>query len=353
MQLKLENPKKEGAIMQNKLLGIINEFGKQLTTSEYNQYVTKLRDYLIPYIIQEKGKDFDVDRIFKDEFTRSDIVNATIYYVIKNQNVESISAVDDYLIALNRLFDQLLFEKYPNPTLMKFKPFSSLSNEIQNKLAEKGISLRTKEVNPSIDGDQFDFIIQYLKDYKKTRAKSHQLNIIIKLLLLYGFSHEKIAEFKIDDYNSNQKTLKVEYERVVKRSIFLELPYSLAIEINEYLDIRNKMKKLNTNFLFTTERNTKITHAFLTDILDSIKKEYFKARGKKLEKNQFTPTGIQKYAIIQMILCGMNQSVISDLTGQKEDIYNDCQNEVNRLKELNRNRYVNHMIRGIPTFDLI
>ena len=339
--------------MKSKLLSIINEFGEQLTTSEYNQYVTKLRDYLVPYILENKGAEFEVDRIFKDEFTRSDVVNATMYYVKQNQNVESISAIDDYLVAINRIFDELLFERYSNPTLMKFKPFTSLSSDVQEKLAKEGIILRDREVYPSIDDDQYAFIIQYLKDNKGASIKSHQVKIIIELSLLYGFSHDKMAEFKIDDYNSNQKTLKVDYKRVMTRSIFLELPYSLAIEIDEYLNLRNGIEKLDSILLFTTLRNNKIDNGFITDILNSMKEDYVRISGVGLKKNQFTPTGLQKYAIVQMILSGMNQSVIIDLTDQKEDIYNDCQNEVNRMKELNRNRYVNHMIRGISTFDSI
>lgn len=35
------------------------------------------------------------------------------------------------------------------------------------------------------------------------------------------------------------------------------------------------------------------------------------------------------------------------------DIYKDCQNEVNRTEDLDRNRYINHVIRGISTYDEI
>lgn len=47
----------------------------------------------------------------------------------------------------------------------------------------------------------------------------------------------------------------------------------------------------------------------------------------------------------------MNQSVILDFTGQKENIFNDCQNIIDERKKLNRNRYINHMIRGISVYD--
>lgn len=340
--------------MRGKLLDIINEFGGLLTTYEYNQYVPKLRDYLIPYIIENKGEALGIDRIFKDEFTRNDVIKATIFYVTRNENVVSVSAIDDYLIAINRLFDELLFSKYPNPTLMKYKPFSSLSDEIRELLIREGVDeLKEREVFPSINFEQFNFIIEYLKNNKNSGIKTSQVNIIIKLFLLYGFSHDKVAMLKIDDYNFNQKTLRVEYKRVMKRSIFLELPYSLSQEINEYLVLRNKNINLNSNLLFITEKNNNIKNSYLTDTLNSIKNKYIEINGVNSDKNQFTPTGLQKYAVIQMILNGMNQSVIMDFSGQQLGIYNDCQDEVNGIKELDRNRYINHMIRGISTYDEI
>lgn len=339
--------------MKEKLISIINEFGSLLTKEENNQYIPKLRDYLIPYILENKGDNVDIDIIFKDEFTRSDIIKATIYYITVNENVESLSAIDDYLIALNRLFDELLFNKYPNPTLMKYKPFTTLSSEIQDNLKKLGVELKDRETYPTIDKEQFELIIEYLKNNKKSSVKFNQASIIIKLFLLYGFSHDKISKLKLEDYNADQKTLKIQYKRIMNRNIFIELPYSLAQEINEYLKIRNENEKLKSNLLFVSRKNNKVSNGFITDVLDEIRKKYIEINGTSSNKNQFTPTGIQKYAIIQMILNGMNQSVIMDFTGQQLDIYNDCQNEVNRIKELDRNRYINHMIRGINTYDEI
>ncbi len=339
--------------MKNKLYSLINEFGSHLTKDEFNMYIPKLRDYLIPYIMENKSTDNNVDRLFKDEFTRSDIIKATMYYVMNNENVESISAIDDYLISLNRLFDELLFESFPNPTLMKFKPFTVLSNDVQEKLTNDGVELREREVNPSIDKEQFDFIINYLKTSNSKKIKPLQVKIIIKLFILYGFSHDTISQLLISDYNDKQKTLKIEYKRVVKRSVYLELPYTLSEDIDTYIALRKSKRDLDSKLLFVTGNNTQIKHAYITYKLAEIKKKYIASSSNYLEKNQFTPTGIQKYAIIQMILNGMNQSIVMDFTGQQEDIYNDCQAEVNTTKELDRNRYINHMIRGISTYDKI
>lgn len=336
--------------MKNDLLRIIDEFGGMLTREQYNQYIPKLRDYLIPYIIKSKAENLSADRIFKDEFTRNDIINATIFYVENNENVYSLSAIDDYLIAINRLFDKYLFEKYQNTNLMKYRPFTSFSDEIEKALINKKIELKSREVYPSINEDEYKFILEYLSRYKKKSIKSKQVSIIIKLYLLYGFSHDKIASLKRADYCSKRRNLRINYRGIMTRNIYLELPYKLSNEINEYLAFRDRTTNLNSDLLFVNENNRKISNDYSFYVLSDIKKRYIKDEISS-EKNQFTPTGLQKYGIIQMILNGMNQSVIMDFSGQKIDIYADCQNEVNRIKRLDRNRYINHIIRGISIYD--
>lgn len=41
--------------LKKELMQLINEFGSKLTEAQYNQYVPKLRDYLVPYIIESKN----------------------------------------------------------------------------------------------------------------------------------------------------------------------------------------------------------------------------------------------------------------------------------------------------------
>jgi hypothetical protein len=60
-----------------------------------------------------------------------------------------------------------------------------------------------------------------------------------------------------------------------------------------------------------------------------------------------------KYGIIQMIKRGINQSVIIEFTGNQDDIYRDCQNEVNEEKFEARNRYLDSKLRGIDSFDIL
>lgn len=117
---------------------------------------------------------------------------------------------------------------------------------------------------------------------------------------------------------------------------------------SKFLDDQNSTNKS----LFVNTKVKTIKHDFATSYLNVIKKKHFLSNSyESLDKNPFTPTGLAKFAIIRMILNNANHSVISDLTGYMTDVLSDCQNKVNELKELKRNRYINHMIRDIQTFD--
>lgn len=196
----------------------MEEFARSLSPFEYKQYIFKIRDYLVPYLLDNK-QGIRVENVFKEEFTRMDIINSAIYYVKENPNVESLSAIDDFLIATNRFFEELLFDKYPNPTLMKCKPFTQLSVEIQKRLLNENIELKPREVNPAINSEQYDFILSYLKNPKLSNAKIKKFkvsSIIIKMMLLFGFGYDLIIGLKIENYCIEKRTLRIEYKKVPK-----------------------------------------------------------------------------------------------------------------------------------------
>lgn len=332
---------------------VINGYGENLTTYQYNQYLVKLRDYLVPYIIDNYA-DSNLDMIFKNEFTRSDILNSTIYYITKNQNVKSMSAIDDFLIALNSLFVNHLFDKYVNQNLMILVPFTGLRNDINQKLISMGINLLEKESNPNIEEDEYRFILDYLDSYSGTRLMSLQLPIIIRLFLLYGFSFDKLASLNIDDYDIERNTLRIENIRDKRNIINLELPFCMRTYFKKLFEFRSNKPELNLSLLFVTEKNNKIEHTAPFNILKKIKESYEENMGIFYDdnlKNPFTSTGLQKYAIINMLLCGMNETTISDLTDQQQDIISSCQLKVSENNKGDLNRYVNHKIRGIKTYD--
>ncbi|OMD49474.1 hypothetical protein BSK56_08970 [Paenibacillus borealis] len=216
-----------------------------------------------------------------------------------------------------------------------------------------GVVLEERQSNPEINEDQSDFILQYMRADKDKSFITIQVQIMIKLFLLYGFSYDRLRDLQIGNYLIDERKLEINYQENRRSSLFLEVPFNLHKEIEIYLKIRS-LKHFDNKSFFVNSKGNSITHSFPAYYLNLIKDEYFFLNeGEHEIRNPFTPTGISKYAVINMILKGVNQSVIIDLTGFKMETYMYCQQKVDELKELNRNRYINHMIRGIATFELI
>ena len=333
---------------------IVIDFGKGLTRYEYNQYVIKLRNYFVDYLSETKYTCNTVEELFKYEFTRKDIIDSTLYYIINNPKVSSKSAIDDFLIALNRLFDETINKKYFNQNIANIRPFTNMSKDVENILESNGNKkLKDRVVNPTITKVEYDFIIEYLRTYNPRKLIHYEYKIIVSLFLLYGFSLDKIIELDVNDYSTENGVLSIIYNKTEKEYIELELPYKLKNLFDSFIEIRKSQFKEVKN-MFVNSNGKKISSSFIYEFLEKIRESFYgndlnTYNGKFM--NKFTTTGLSKYGVIEMILEGMNQSIILDLTGQGPDIYSDCQDIVNEMKNLNRNRYINHMIRGIATYD--
>lgn len=330
-------------------------FGSNLTPHEKHQYLPKLRDYLLPYILTQKKHALNIEALFKHEFTRNDVIKSCEYYVLNNNNVRSKSAIDDFLIALNRLFEETLNEKYPNQNLKNIQPFSKLSHEIEKSLEIQGRFLQDRETNPPIEEDQFEHLCNILESTSEKNS-SLQPKLIIKLILLYGFKFNRVSQFLIDDFDIEKRILKVKRNNSTQGEIKLELPYSLFLDFKKYYNHRIKNVTKNRN-LFLTVNSTPVASSLITGLLDKARDSYYsKSQLEGLEgqsKNPFTATGLSKFAIINMILQGMSQAVILDVTGVNEVIYNSCQyNASNKLSE-DYNRHINYKLRAIKTFDRV
>ncbi len=331
--------------MQIKLNDLIDEYANKISDEQVKQYVPMLKNYFVPYIIKNYSCN-NLKSLFCEEITRNGIIQAGVYYVMHNENVSAKSRLLYFLNALDSFYSNLLFEVYPNPNIRGIHPFTNLQKEVVDILMENGIHLNDKKQYPPIDDEQYTFLMDLMKK-KSDSLISKQKNIIIKLYLLYGLSADKLSKLRVLDYSSERNVLKIPCSVRKDIIIYLELPYGLSKEICIYISERG----LDDNdFLFLTENGNVITSNYIDDYLKNIRKSYYEGV-RPMPENQFTPTGLQKYAIINMIEEGMNQSIIMDFTGQGSDIFNDCQNIVDENKHLNRNRYINHMIRGIVSYD--
>ncbi|PKM60397.1 MAG: hypothetical protein CVU99_08400 [Firmicutes bacterium HGW-Firmicutes-4] len=341
----------------NKILSTISEeldvYSKCLTKHQQNQYVSKLRNYFVPYLV-ENYDGIEIKELFESEFTKRDIIDSTIFYITENKNVKSISAIDDFLIALNSFFQRKILKDYDNQNISRLIPFNKLSNDINNCLINKGIVLRPKESDPSINFDEYNFIVDYLKRIHKKRLMSYQCPIILELFMLYGFSYDKLASLKRSSYDQERNSLKIQFDNDARNTVSLELPYKLKKQFYDLFAFRNSKSGINSEYLFVTESNKMITHHIAFQELSKIRKLYeneMEIDYGEFQNNPFTATGLQKFAITNMLLSGMNETIISSFTNQKEEILKACQMSVNEQFQIDINRYVNHMLRGIETYD--
>lgn len=332
-------------MLERNLHILLREFGERLTPSEYNQYMPKLRDYFVPYMMEEFDVNGDIDSIFSHLFTKKNVIQSSIFYVKENNNVKSATAVNDFLIALNRFFVELVFDKYSNPTLLSSTPFSSLKVDVNKSVKKIGIQLNEKSSEPAINDDHAKFIIKKIKELDIEDEKELQIKIMFKLFLLYGVRLSKVSKIKTEDFNDERRILKIKYSENSERNISIELPYNLYIDIRKLLD-----KRSIDGLLFLKNTGSKIDQSYFDNYFKQLKKDML---DESINCDKLNITGMIKYSIIQMILSDVNQDIIKDMTGVDIDIIDYCNEQVLINKGINRNNYVNSKIRGIPTYELM
>lgn len=348
------------------LKDVIDTFEQSLdTVHKRNQYVPKIRDYLIPYI--EQNISFNespegIEQLFQYDITRNHLIESTIHYV-KNPNVISETGINDYIIAFVQFFDFLRKEHIENSNITKLisidKP-TTIKKEIIEKIDKESIKKLNPPIkDPPINDDEFKFILSYCKEIDESNYKDFERAIIIKLLLFLGLKASKLYNLKHSDFDYDSGVLKIPSE-ANNKGYEIHLPYSLTISLRKLKEYQTKNFIETNGLLFLTDKEKKITHTWISELLSEIK-NYYNAQYEidsfifelESEKNHFTQTGLIKYSIIKMIEKGINPSVIQDFTGHGLNTYNDCQEIVNQTKLEEKNRYLDSKLRSIETYDLL
>lgn len=128
-------------------------------------------------------------------------------------------------------------------------------------------------------------------------------------------------------------------------SYIIHLPNKLSEQLDYYINIREKVqndKIKSTDTLFIGADGNILSSK--TALISSTLRE-FMGRGDL--------TGIIKFAVIQMISKGVNQSILQDFTKVGGNIYKYCQEKVNEDKSLSSSRYLDSKLRSLETFDML
>jgi hypothetical protein len=100
--------------LEKQLNILIDEFSNKISRAQYNQYASKLRRFLIPYILNNLNDINDVEEIFKHDFSKNHIIKSTVYYMEKCENVSSYESIRTYLTSLSCFFRVVILNKYPD-----------------------------------------------------------------------------------------------------------------------------------------------------------------------------------------------------------------------------------------------
>jgi len=177
-------------------------------------------------------------------------------------------------------------------------------------------------------------------DYNEYASKynDYMSSLIIKLILFTGIPYRVVRNIEYDNANKTHNCICI-------NEYFIHLPNKLSEQLAFYTDLRNEIKcslKTISDTLFINADGSKLKEQ--TNVVAGTLKEYM-GRGDL--------TGIIKFAIIEMINKGVNQSIIQDFTKVGDQIYKDCQKRVNESKNLDACRYLDSKLRALEIFDIL
>lgn len=352
-------------------------------------YIPKVDAFL--KILREFKPDIDnsdkMIHILETEITDDILKNVSINYLIKYEQPSEqllngfITAISEFFRKMNGLhivYNNYVLNILATNTSDKFS-VQELKKDIKKKLlTDKEIELLPKEKDPSIIKEEFEFIVDWcdnkisldISNSNKDGFKLLRDIVSIKLVLFTGMSFDKLVKLSVNCFDREYKLFSTEYisdesaEEEFKYCV--HLPRNLSKQLDSYIRLRNKASKEksidDSGYLFVKDTCERILNTEKSDIhklLKCIEKDYMSsiknlsqekdsAKGKR---SSFTPTGIAKYCIIEMIKKGINQSIIQDFTGYGDIVYNDCQQNVNATQKENKNRYIDSKLRSLEMFD--
>lgn len=342
-----------------------------MTTRSLPQYENKLRVFQA-YIFNKKRKEessislgvfkqIDIEELIKG--LKEEDVFASLDYYIDVRQIEFASTARHYISVVKKYIVYLGENKnIKNQELLILFGYgdSSAENSFDMKKEKKIKALvNQKKLNNSKDTeglnnneyrnliDKCDEIIDNIqvvkgelekfKVSKENKNKNYGEYLkahITKLLLITGIKFKILYDIKITDIDTNEGS-------IIINGFELKLPYKYYNQLLEYLDIRKEFNKENKDELFLDINGNKIDD---NNFINSFIKKYILRTSSTI--------AISKFIIINMILKGINQSIIQDFTGYGDVVFRYCQEKVNEEKITDRDYYINKHIQELNLYTI-
>jgi hypothetical protein len=283
--------------MNKELQAVIEVFknkAKDLGRGDYNSCYDSFLDYLNT----KKYDNKSLKEIF-DIISLADIELACKHYYDSSKKTKSYTAIHRFLLSMDFLYKNCL-----SPKGIKCE---ALLNGCNKKETVLNIAYMINKIDKSkiylpLEEEKIKTIEKCVKQLKVNKFYHLEQKIIYKLLISYGFKEYRITNMKCFDFDEKDKTIKLvndEYDAVLVR---LD-----DDDYNDLLQLKNIHKYKNRVYLFTNTSGKKLESS---SILCTLK-------GKVIKEGieDFYPTSIGLYGVINLIKKGLTLSEIIVLTG--------------------------------------
>lgn len=277
----------------------------------------------------------------------------SIDYYISTGPVTSINTVKRYTCAIAEFFKYIISEKYIDnisfyneivaPTVATGS-YRGLINEAisNNKKLKEGDMFEIyckDEIQELIENCNEAIEFFQAENQVKKRYSSYIAALCLKLISYTGTLYRGLRKI-------NMSNDIIDFNVININGFDIHLPRKLNSELKDYIKVRSDIlvrNKKNSEYLFITfdgeqlSKQTSIISGFLATCTG---------------RNDLN--GLIKYAIREMMINSINDSVITKFTGVGEEILRQCVDAVNKDgNEINWNRYLDSKLLAINTFDYL
>lgn len=228
----------------------------------------------------------------------------------------------------------MVFKEKCNLTLQQSEPFVSLHYDVLT-ITKEHKSLLPREKDEALNETEAKFIEKYMIENSPNinspkYIQEIQKRIIVMLMINYGLGFTRIKNAKCKNYNFETKQIEVSYMPNIHS---IKLKDEIMTETEEYLVKRFGTYDVNLHgeeLLFQTKNSMEIKNNFAGTYLKKIQKKYCATYNLD---TIFTPTGVVKYALVQLISSNVDMFTIGRLTDNGETILKDCYNIYFEIRE--------------------
>lgn len=285
-------------LIEQKNIGNRNDFKTELETLNYMD----IKDSMIFYIKSSKQgrKKISAKETLKSYLT----VIRNYFYFLNNNNISNRPLIAKFNVWENEM-DAFIEEV-------------SIIENLRNK---KGMQPLSRDKKTELINLCDSFIMNYSfsdEDRQSTKYKFYVSSLILKLLMEIGIKYKVIQTIKPTDidYGHNEITLHSKY--------IIPITPKLSEQLKNYTIIREKVmciKGIKSQELFIQ----------FNEKLEPKENDYVREFLKKIGRSD--TTGVSKCRIIEMLIKGIPEILVYELTNYESSVINDCKNYVDGYKE--------------------